>query len=264
MARKGNQKQRRVARPVPPPLPPETRTVGQLVAESIRLYGASFWRSLALGAPVAAVGIALAEVPRGARLPLALTAGALAASFSYAAGVYLVDDRRIEWRTLLRATLVGVVAVEPAVLLIAFLNVLGLLPAAAWLGLVGLVVPVVILERRVSFRRALELSRADLAHAIGSLATLTLVALLTAYTIFFTLRSAGTAALRASAFMSVLVISPLLFLGGALLYFDQAARVGSAPRPRRRDADVHPAVHPDRAGRPDAEGEPRPAARGQP
>ena len=31
---------------LPPPLPPETRTVGQLVAESIRLYGARFWPSL--------------------------------------------------------------------------------------------------------------------------------------------------------------------------------------------------------------------------
>ena len=34
---------------LPPPLPPETRTVGQLVAESLRLYGARFWPSLALG-----------------------------------------------------------------------------------------------------------------------------------------------------------------------------------------------------------------------
>jgi len=77
----------------------------------------------------------------------------------------------------------------------------------------------------VSYRRAIQLGRADLAHSIGSLATLTLVGLLTAYVMFFTLRSAGTAALRASAFMSALVISPVLFLGAALLYFDQVARV---------------------------------------
>ena len=32
---------------LPPPLPPETRTVGQLVAESVRLYGDNFWPSLA-------------------------------------------------------------------------------------------------------------------------------------------------------------------------------------------------------------------------
>ena len=35
--------------PLPPPLPPETRTVGQLVAETIRLYGSRFLPVLALG-----------------------------------------------------------------------------------------------------------------------------------------------------------------------------------------------------------------------
>ena len=36
-------------RPLPPPLPPAQRTVGQLVAESIKLYGAHFVRALPLG-----------------------------------------------------------------------------------------------------------------------------------------------------------------------------------------------------------------------
>ena len=38
-------------RPLPPPLPPERRTVGQLVAESIRFYGSRFWAVLPLGIP---------------------------------------------------------------------------------------------------------------------------------------------------------------------------------------------------------------------
>ena len=38
---------------LPPPLPPERRTVGQLVAESIRAYQHSFWRCLPLGLPLA-------------------------------------------------------------------------------------------------------------------------------------------------------------------------------------------------------------------
>src|SRR5439155_5481440 len=41
--------------PLPAPLPPETRTVGQLVAETIRLYGERFWVSLPLGLPVAVI-----------------------------------------------------------------------------------------------------------------------------------------------------------------------------------------------------------------
>jgi hypothetical protein len=51
-----------------------------------------------------------------------------------------------------------------------------------------------------------------------------IVGLLTALLLFFLLRGQGEATLAAAAFLSVLVISPLLFLGGALLYFDQAAR----------------------------------------
>jgi hypothetical protein len=170
----------------------------------------------------------------------------------------------LETRRIARATAIGIVVVEPAALTLAILGIFGLLPAVAWLGFVGLVVPVAVVENRLSLRRAAELARADLAHSIGSLATLALVGLLTAYVLFFTLRSAGTTALRASAFLSVLVISPLLFVGAALLYFDQTARVGSASRPRRPDADLHPALQPDRTGRPDAEGEPRAPARGQP
>src|SRR2546430_4285505 len=73
------EKRRREPQPVPPPLPPETRTVGQLVAETIRLYGSRFWRSLALGVVPAAAGLVLAESPGVARLPPALTVGAVAA-----------------------------------------------------------------------------------------------------------------------------------------------------------------------------------------
>ena len=42
--------------PLPPPLPPENRTVGQLVAETLKLYGNHFWVALALGAGPAVVG----------------------------------------------------------------------------------------------------------------------------------------------------------------------------------------------------------------
>ncbi|HEX6491201.1 MAG TPA: hypothetical protein VF002_07485 [Gaiellaceae bacterium] len=261
-----SERQRRRAEPLPAALPPETRTVGQLVAESIRLYGRSFWRSLALGIPLAVAGVVVAELPAFTRLPLALTAGAVAASVSYALASAFTAGVRPEPRRIVRATEIGVVTLVPAILILAYLGLVGLLPAVAWLAFVGLAVPVAVIESRLSLRRALELARADLAHAIGSLATLALVGLLSAYVLFFTLRSAGTAALRASAFLSVLVISPLLFLGASLLYFDQSARVpgvGSRPRRRRRDADLHPAVQPDRAGRPDTQVESGPAAGGQ-
>ena len=42
-------------KPLPPPLPPETRTVGQLVAETLKLYGDHLWTSLALGVSVTVI-----------------------------------------------------------------------------------------------------------------------------------------------------------------------------------------------------------------
>ena len=41
------------SRELPPPLPPERRTVGQAVAEAVRLYGARFAKALPLGLVVA-------------------------------------------------------------------------------------------------------------------------------------------------------------------------------------------------------------------
>ena len=49
---------------LPPPLPPERRTVGQLVAESIRAYQQSFWRCLPLGLPLAVADqLSVRQVP---------------------------------------------------------------------------------------------------------------------------------------------------------------------------------------------------------
>ena len=68
-----------------------------------------------------------------------------------------------------------------------------------------------------------------------------------------------------SLFLADLVLSPLLFLGSALLYFDQKARLESAHSLERRpDARLHHALDADRPGRPDPEVEPGPAARGEP
>src|SRR5438045_8070909 len=68
---------------LPPPLPPETRTVGQLVAEAIRLYGARFWPSLALGIGPALVGAAIAELPRSLEWMLVPTVGTALWSAAY-------------------------------------------------------------------------------------------------------------------------------------------------------------------------------------
>jgi hypothetical protein len=116
-----------------------------------------------------------------------------------------------------------------------FLVTIFILPGLVWLAAFGLVVPVVALEGRSlldGFRRALALARADFVHALGSLATLALVVFLTQSTLFFVLRGFGDQALDAASFIASMVVSPLLFLGSALLYFDQAARQDVRDVPR--------------------------------
>jgi hypothetical protein len=221
-----------VARTLPPPLPPETRTVGQLVAESIRLYGRRFWRALPLGVSVAVLEQGLLEFGNEVRFLLLATVGGVLLSASYAGASALAADTRLTRRSALVAIAAGAVVFVPFPFL-----VLGfILPGLAWLAFVGLVVPVAVIERldfRATFGRATELARADYVHALGSLATLVIVYVLTRLVLVLLLRGSGDQTERIAIFLADLVISPLLFLGAALLYFDQAARVRSA-KPARR------------------------------
>ena len=70
---------------LPPPLPPAERTVGQLVAETIRLYGDRFWRALPLGIPLA--GATQLGLGRGIDIQiviLCLSAPVFSAAYVYA------------------------------------------------------------------------------------------------------------------------------------------------------------------------------------
>jgi hypothetical protein len=248
-------RRRRDEGPLPPPLPPETRTVGQLVAETIKLYGDRFWRAIPLGLPLAAIDQAALGRSRDAISGL-LFVGAPLLTLAYAAACLLVARRRATVGTWALAVGVGVIVFIPAAVLAGWFW----LAAAAWLGLVGLSVPVAMLERRGfvgTFRRARRLGTADYVHAVGSLATLTIVFFVSRFGLGFLLRSQGDNTTRVAIFLADLVLSPILFLGAALLYFDQAARIESPGRAKRRpDADVRVAEHADPAGRADVEVEP--------
>jgi hypothetical protein len=244
---------------LPPPLPPETRTVGQLVAESLKLYAERFWPSLSLGIGPALLGIAGAELDGPARVVVVVGLGPFVLTASYAGAVALVRPVS-RGRHLAVALVAGFIAFLPI-----SVSRLWIFPGIyflviAWLAFVGLAVPAALVERRGfvdALRRGTRLARADFVHAFASLATLVITIFLTGLVLFFTLRELSDQALRVAALLALLVLSPIFMLGAAILYLDQAARVKSGTRPRRtRDADLHSAVEPDGAGRSDPEVEP--------
>ena len=220
-----------IKEPLPPPLPPETRTVGQLVAETLRLYGRHVWAALALGLSLTVINqISAGRETLEQAFVLAAGAPLMAASFTAAAA--LVGGVRPDAVELARAVVVGALVFVPA----AFLSLVYVFPAIAWLALLGLVVPVLVIERlpvTAALRRAVALGRADFVHAFGALATLVILFGLVKLMLVLLLRDLGDSGERIALGLADLVLSPLLFLGGALLYVDQAARVGSAARAER-------------------------------
>ena len=211
----------------------------------MRLYGRRLWLALLLGVPPTLAGIVLGAVAdagtsRAARLTLALAIGAPAVSVSFVGASVLASGRRPPPRNLLVAFVAGLLVLLP----VPFLSTLLVLPALAWFALFGLAVPVAVIERlelRPALSRALELARADYPHALGSLAAAAIVVFLSAGVLQFLLVQFGETASGLAAFIAVLLLSPLLLLAAALLYFDQAARTEpaarrqglTAPRPRR-------------------------------
>jgi hypothetical protein len=239
--------------PPPPALPPETRTVGQVVGETIRLYGERFWASLAVGVGPAVVTAVSAQTSRSFALLFGSTAGAVLLAAAYVGAAHIGARRPLEPRAALPAAVCALVLFVP----LPALALLYGLPALVWVLLVGLAVPAAVAERRgagESLARGPALLRADPVHALFSLVTFIVLVLLAQSVLFFLLRGFGESAARVAAFLATLVISPLILLGGSLLYVDQAARVGSRRRPKGASrADVHPALDPDPPGPADAE-----------
>ena len=207
------------------PLPPEDRTIGQLVAETLRLYGRRFWSALPLGLAFAAL-----EQFRDSRLEIWLPVacvGAVVVAGAFVLACALVAETRLTRRTAVLAVAAGFVAFLPPTLLLRWFILLGLV----WLAFFALAVPAAVIERRGladALRRGLRLARADYLHALGSLATLALLYFLTSVMLAILLREQGDQTERIATFLTDLVLSPVFLLGAALLYYDQEARLRRA------------------------------------
>jgi hypothetical protein len=244
LARKGRRRSRPQG-PLPPALPPKSRTVGQLIAETVSFYRHHVFRVLPLGLSVAALtqltvafgdhhvrtrGHPPAQAfddPKsilGGGIETTIILGALLLTVSYIAAIVLVTGARPDRRRLLTGYAAGLLVFLPTPILAQLL----ILPAVAYLAFVGWVVPVAVVEGlgfRESFRRSLKLARADYVHAAGGLATLVIVFYVTRLMLALLLRSGGESTERVAAGLSDVILAPMLFVGSALLYLDQAARL---------------------------------------
>ncbi len=207
----------------PVALPPAERTVGQLVAESIRFYGDHFLRALWLGLTPATIAVVGANVSRRTAFILSPTVFGALLSATYVHACVIVLGSRASRARLVAAWLAGWLVFAP----VPFLVLAYVVPGLVWLALFALLVPVLVAEDvplRGAVARAWRLARADYVHEAGSLITLAIVAFLTQAVLAFVLRGFGDAAEWVAYFLASVVVSPLVFVGSALLYVDQAAR----------------------------------------
>lgn len=218
--------------PRPAALPPVSRTVGQVVAESIDLYRSRFGACVALGLPVAVVDQLIVDRPVDERIAVLVVAAPFF-SLAYAAACAIRQGERPPLRRWLVAVAAGTLTFLPAAALFPWFA----LGAILYLGLAAHAVPAAMAEGTTlvgSLRRTIQLGRADYVHAAGSLATLALLFGLTRLALGLLLRSQADNTLRVSIFLADLVIAPVLFLGGAVLYLGLSARVGTTREDRRR------------------------------
>ena len=208
-----------MAEPRPAALPPAERTVGQLVAESIHFYSEHFWQVFPLG--LVLVALDSASLHRSVLVQtLVLWAFTPVFSAAYVWVATVVHGKPWSWPAFTAAVLVFL----PFPVLVR----LYLLPGLVWLALFGLSVPAAVVEElgvRSALRRGWQLARADLVHAIAGLVTLGLVYLVSRYALLVLIHGFAGQSQTAAGIIADLVLSPLVFVGAALLYVDQSARV---------------------------------------
>ena len=226
-------------RELPAAAPPGERAVGQLIAETIRTYGDHFWRALPLGLPLAIASAVITGHAINAQVAILCGFAPLFSAALVYASLLALDLPSVPRRRILLVTVLGMLIWLPApVLLRAYI-----LPMFVWLALFGLAVPAALAERlgpRAAIVRGRRLATADFVHALGALCGLLVVVMLSAGVLSALLHGQGESTRQAASFLALLVLSPLLYLGPALLYTDQAARFGvrRQRRGRRRRADL--------------------------
>ncbi|HEU4450085.1 MAG TPA: hypothetical protein VFR63_08940 [Gaiellaceae bacterium] len=216
--------------------PPERPLrLGELLAETVRIYGERPLAALGLGAVEAGAFLVADALPP--ILGVLLLALSFTAAYGAAARIVSGDSFGEAWAQVgLRApvllVLTFVVAV-PFAIAVGYLFLLVL--AVLWIALAGFAVPVAMLERdpattgfldRLAYAlyRSTRLARVEYLHAAGVAAALVILYLLLGNVIGAALVGfADNGGLAAGALVQ-LVLAPLFFLGLSVLYYEQRAR----------------------------------------
>jgi hypothetical protein len=226
--------------------PPERPLkLGELLAETIRIYGERPRAALGLGAVVAGAFLVGRVVP--SLLEVLVISLVFTATYAAAARVVSGDSFVEAWaqvglRTPVLLVLTLVVAI-PFAIAVGYLLLIVL--AVLWLALSGFSVPVAMLERtgeqetvfgRIAYAldRSLRLARTEYLHAAGIVAALVLIYILLSGLVGTALIGFADNGELAAATLVQLVLAPMFFLGLAVLYYEQRARAAvSSPREAR-------------------------------
>jgi hypothetical protein len=213
--------------------------LSELLAEAVRVYGNRFAAAIGLGLPTGAAFLATLATP----LALDIVILAIAFTGSYAAAVRLTagDPFWEAWAQVgLRAPILAVLAVVVAVpFAVAVTQLFLLVPAVAWLGLMGFSAPVAMLEQdpdaanwfqRVGFTlsRSLSLARAEFLHAVGVAAALFLVNVVLGIVLASALVGFAENGREVAVAIAQVILAPLFFIGLSVLYFEQKVRALSS------------------------------------
>ncbi len=210
--------------------------LGELFAETTRIYRERFWAAVGLGAVVGVAFIPAAFVEIFL-LQIVLLAGAFTVAYAAATRLAVGDTLGEAFaRTLAKAPSLLVLAVAVAVpFAIGRLDPIILFLSVFWLGLTGFSIPVVMVEDDAAgasfvdrlghaIRRSIDLARAQYLHAVGVIAALILVYVVAGNLLALVLAGFADNSGFGALLLVQLVLAPFFFLGLAVLYFEQRAR----------------------------------------
>jgi hypothetical protein len=214
--------------------------LGELLAETVRLYGERIWAVVGMGLFLA--GVLLAASLIGHLLVLvAIVSPAFTACYAVATRVALGDPAADAWAQVgVRLPVLLVLTLIVSVpFVLGIVDVVVLAFAVAWFAFVGLAIPVAMVERPpggatwyqligFSLTRGSDLARKEYLHVLGICAALTLIyAILGPFLAVLLTGFADNGSLAASLIASG-VVGPFFFLGLGVLYFEQNARALSS------------------------------------